>query len=64
MKNNTLNAILSVVTLGVITLIAANRGIAGNYELLPIMVSYGAVAILASLAMSDNRGGVKPYSAR
>jgi hypothetical protein len=64
MKTNMLNAILAVVTLGVITLIAANRGADGKYELLPIIVSYGAVAVLASLAVSDNRRGVKPYSAR
>jgi hypothetical protein len=64
MKTNTLNVIIAVVTLSVITLIAANRTANGKYDLLPIIVSYGAVAFLASLAMSDNRRGAKPYSVR
>jgi hypothetical protein len=64
MKTNTLNVILAIATFGVVTLVAANRGENGRYELLPILVSYGAVAILASLAVSDNNRGVKPYSSR
>ncbi len=64
MKTNTLNAMLAVATLGIVTLIAASRGAAGHFELLPILVSYIAVAILASLAASDYRVGAKPYSVR
>lgn len=64
MKTNMINIILALATLGLVTLIAANRGPDGKFELIPIIVSYGAVAILASLAITDNGRGVKPYSTR
>ncbi len=64
MKTNTLNVILAIVTLSVIGLTVATNIAASYFELLPICVSYTAVAILAALTISDYRGNVKSYSAR
>lgn len=64
MKTNTLNVILAANTVSVIGLTVATNIAARNFELLPICVSYTAVAILAALTISDYRGNVKSYAAR
>ena len=64
MKNTKLNVILVSSAISAITLAALAKLVTSNFEILPIAISYTAVAILAALAMSDYRGSSKGYSTR
>ncbi|MEI7799606.1 MAG: hypothetical protein EBT98_02550 [Opitutaceae bacterium] len=64
MKNTTFNIIIVLTAIGIVGLTVASKIAASNFELLPIVVSYAAVAVLAALTMSDYRNGTKGYFVR
>lgn len=64
MKNTTFNIIIVLTAMGIVGLTIASKIASSNFELLPILVSYAAVVVLAALTMSDYRTNTKGYSAR
>lgn len=64
MKNTTFNIIIGLTVMGIVGLTIASKIAASNFELLPIVVSYAAVAGLAALTMSDYRTNTRGYSVR
>ena len=64
MKNTTFNIIIVLTATGIVGLTIASKIAASNFELLPIVVSYIAVAVLAALTMLDYRTNTKGYSVR
>lgn len=64
MKTNTLKLILTLLTAGSLTLLAATRIDASNLSTISISVSYIAVAILIALAVHDYRAGSRSYVGR
>jgi hypothetical protein len=63
MKTATSNVVLGAIVLGLFAIAATEFGDSA-LEVLPVCVSYTAVAILAALALSDYRSSSKGYTAR
>jgi hypothetical protein len=64
MKTNTLNVLLTTVSITTFGLIAVTKITAGVLPAIPVAASYIAVAILVALVALDYRVGQKSYSAR
>ncbi len=62
--NTTLKVILTTAAVSAIALIAAIKLAAGNPTIIPVAVSYVAVALLFVLAAFDYRVGPKSYVVR
>jgi len=64
MKTNTINVLLTTVSITAFGLIAVTKITASVLPAIPVVASYIAVAILVALVALDYRVGQKSYSAR